>query len=149
MSLADWIPLLKAGFPKVSMENCRLTSPEDPTYNCIAWAAGDAGRWWWPDSVNQTFWPVGVPHEVNLSAFECAFGLEGYAEHSTPLVEVGVHKVAIYAQNGLPTHASRQLADGWWASKLGKSIDVEHTLDALDGPVYGAPVLVLGRRAAR
>ena len=48
-------------------------------------------------------------------------------------------KVALYADEwGGWTHAARQLADGWWTSKLGPAEDILHrTPSALVGVVYG------------
>lgn len=37
-------------FPGLRETEYTLTSPEDRGYNCIAWAAGDLSRWWWPDA---------------------------------------------------------------------------------------------------
>lgn len=31
-------------FPGLSSTSFKITSPFDPTYNCIAWAAGDTRR---------------------------------------------------------------------------------------------------------
>jgi hypothetical protein len=44
-----------------------------------------------------------------------------------------------------PKHASRQLPDGRWASKLGLSEDIKHALQDLTGTVYGSVVLVMKR----
>ena len=49
----------------------------------------------------------------------------------------------------VPTHAARQLPNGWWTSKLGPSFDIEHaTPEAVAGGVYGDPVLFLSRAIA-
>ncbi len=56
-------------------------------------------------------------------------------------------RIALYAHRGKPTHAARQLPDGWWASKLGKDIDIEHELHAVEGPVYGTVAVVLQKSA--
>jgi hypothetical protein len=53
--------------------------------------------------------------------------------------------VALSARGGVPTHAARQLADGLWSGKLGKFVDVEHTLAGLVGEEYGDVVQILGR----
>jgi hypothetical protein len=55
--------------------------------------------------------------------------------------------VALYALEETPTHASRQLSSGWWSSKLGPSIDIEHaTPGAVAGGVYGEVVAILSRK---
>ena len=147
MMFQEWVVLMatRGGFPRLTEANCRPTSPYDDGYNCIAWAAGDAGNWWWPDPQSQVYWPPGAPREATMDAFIVAYGLSGYLARSDPNLEPGVGKVAVYALNGRPTHAARQLPDGWWASKLGSDIDVEHEFDALDGPVYGRPAVVLAK----
>ena len=40
---------IDAIFPGLRNSAYRVTSPAARDYNCIAWAAGDATRWWWPD----------------------------------------------------------------------------------------------------
>ncbi|RMH08652.1 MAG: hypothetical protein D6704_02725 [Nitrospirae bacterium] len=49
---------LEEVFPRLCETRYEITSPQDTSYNCIAWAAGDVGRWWWP--APQAYWPQGV-----------------------------------------------------------------------------------------
>lgn len=146
MTFGEWLNIMRPQFPKLTAGNCRPTSPADENYNCIAWAANDKEFWWWPDRMGQAHWPAEVPREETIEAFVLAYGTLGYTVRTDASSEPGKHKVAIYAdRDGKPTHASRQTSDGWWASKLGKSIDVEHEFSALDGPAYGSVVVVLAR----
>jgi len=139
---------MRPQFPRLTAANSRPTSPFDESYNCIAWAANELDRWWWPDSQHQSYWPPEIPREVTLDAFIRAFSLQGYTEHSDAAIELGKQKIALYSiGDGKPTHAARQLADGWWTSKLGQQIDIEHDLTALDGPVYGSVARILARPA--
>ena len=148
MTIQDWLAAMRPKFPQLSATNFRPTSPVDEGYNCIAWAAEDTDRWWWPDPQMQSFWPSGVPREVTLEAFAQAYGLLGYEESSDPTVASDQQKIAIYASvQKRPTHAARQLPDGWWTSKLGPQIDIEHEIAALDGPEYGSVALILARPA--
>ena len=49
----------------------------------------------------------------------------------------------------VPTHAARQLANGWWTSKLGPSFDIEHIdLNAIAGGEQRALVQTSGLNAA-
>ena len=48
-----------------------ITSNETEEYNCIAWAAHDTERWWWPGA--GVYWPSGVREEETLDAFEEAY----------------------------------------------------------------------------
>jgi hypothetical protein len=61
-------------------------------------------------------------------------------------LESGFEKIALYALEGHPKHAARQLPDGAWSSKLGKYIDIAHSLNGLEGTVYGQVVGFLKRR---
>ena len=107
------------------MATLKLTSLEDPGYNCIAWAAEDNENWWWPDT--DSFWPEGVERQETLDSFIKAFATLGYELCTDGALEAGFQKIAIYADaRGVPTHAARQLESGEWASKLGKDCDVEH-----------------------
>jgi hypothetical protein len=132
-------------FPLLTEANHRITSPASRSYNCIAWAAGDTEAWWWPDSDEIGYWPAGAVREETVAGFVAAFRSLGYEVCESGVAESGVEKVAIFALRGLPTHAARQLPSGRWSSKLGPQEDIEHTLEALDGPVYGSIVAVLRR----
>jgi hypothetical protein len=111
------------------------TSPEDDQYNCIAWAAGDVDRWWWP---HEDYWPPGAPEDVNLAAFIAAYRTRGYEPCDTGRLEMAWEKVVIYCLAGAPTHAARQLDDGTWTSKLGTFWDITHGRpEGVEGPKYG------------
>ena len=130
-------------FPNLAATGYRVTSPPSPEYNCIAWAVGEQDRWWWPDAMGVCFWPSDVPREETLPAFIRAFELAGYSAADNAEFEIGFLKLAIYAQNGEPTHAARQLSNGRWTSKLGANMDVEHSLDGLAGDLYGTVEVIL------
>lgn len=138
MMWSKWFPLLKPN-------NHRRTSDPTPDYNCIAWAAGDASIWWWPDQAAMCYWPEGVAREETLAAFVAAYGTLGYALCDDNGLEKGLEKIAIYAKNGVPTHAARQLKNGEWTSKLGRHEDIEHALGALEGSEYGKVAIYLSR----
>ena len=56
------------------------------------------------------------------------------------------HAHALFADAAdRPTHAAKQLPNGRWTSKLGRSQDVEHTLEGLEGSAYGRARLVMRR----
>jgi hypothetical protein len=113
-------------------------------YNCIAWAAADDQRFWWPTPYS--YWPAGAPREVNLESFETAYATMGYLACDDGTLESGFEKIAIFADSdGKPTHAARQLPDGFWTSKLGHSVDIRHELHALAGSNYGTVVKFLKR----
>lgn len=137
---------LYSHFPSLTSENHRITSPEDIDYNCIAWAAGDTERWWWPSSAETAYWPDGIPLEETRDAFIAAFRLLGYEICETFELENGVEKVAFFEARGKPAHAARQLPNGAWASKLGELQDIEHDLlEGVEGEAYGRAVVFMGR----
>ncbi len=139
---------IEQAFPGLLGTGYRVTSPQDEHYNCIAWAAGDASNWWWPDEPDQpesAHWPLGVPREETLDAFRQAFATLGYVVTSDECPETGHEKIALFALAGVPKHAARQLSNGGWTSKLGPMEDIEHALHDLTGMVYGSVVLLMKR----
>ena len=133
-------------FPRLSDGDYAVTSSRTAGYNCIAWAAGDGERWWWPDRLGMYYWPLEVAREESLSAVLEAYSTLGYAQcdHGDP--EDGAEKIALFADEwGRPTHAARQLPSGRWTSKCGKLEDIEHELEALAGGPYGEVICYLRR----
>jgi hypothetical protein len=65
---------------------------------------------------------------------------------AAPPYQAGVERVAIYVRNGIPKHMARQIDAKTWTSKMGRNIDLEHTLHALEGgPSYGHVQKILRR----
>jgi hypothetical protein len=138
-----------AAFPNLAAEDHSVTSPSDSNYNCIAWAADQTDRWWWPDPFELYFWPADVPRVETLDTFVEAFRKQGYERCANADLETGFEKIAIYAK-GKPTHAARQLPDGQWTSKLGQSCDIRHqSLHGVEGELYGSAVVFLKRSIIR
>jgi hypothetical protein len=128
------------------MTGYEVTSPADETYNCIAWAAGETDRWWWPDPLGSDFWPDAVPRSVTLAAFVLAYETLGYRVCDSDAAVPGLEKIAIYVNHeGRPTHAARQMSDGLWTSKLGRAEDITHRLDGLVGETYGSVAQIMQR----
>lgn len=139
---------IESRFPGLRTSPFRVTSPAMRDYNCVAWAAGDTARWWWPDpnpDDDASFWPPGIPREETVAAFVAAFATLGYAPGSGEELEPGFVKVALFASGAVPTHAARQLPNGRWTSKLGLREDIEHDLHAVSGDAYGPVVRILKR----
>ena len=135
-------------FPNLAREGWQRTS-EPANYNCIAFAAGDVTRFWWPNlfypEPADDFWPHGVPHEETVEAFVQAFATCGYVVCEDGCLEPGFEKVAIYALGEMPRHAALQQVNGKWRSKLGPHEDIETTMDGLLGPCYGNAAQFLKR----
>ena len=137
---------VEAAFPGLHSSGYELTSPADAGYNCIAWAAGEEARWWWPDEQHQYFWPADVPRACTVDAFAQMYAHLGYERCTSAALERGLEKVAIFVNaDGAPTHAARQLSTGKWTSKLGCSVDIVHALKGVEGRTYGSVALVLKR----
>lgn len=130
------------------------TSLASPKYNCIAWAAGEDHRPWWPDQAGIGYWPTGIPRDVTIDAFIQTYGTLGYQPCGMDgSSELGYQKIALYAEKDflgqlVPTHAALQLPNGHWSSKIGVRLeDIEHfTANAVVGPAYGVIVCYLKRR---
>jgi hypothetical protein len=144
---------LEQAFPKLQAAGYEKTSdrtdypPTPGAYNCIAWAASDSNRWWWPD--NDSYWPYWSERKPKRENFVKAFFWLGYRVCDDSRLEFGFEKVALYEIGNEPQHMARQLKDGSWTSKCGGDEDITHfTLDALEsyGPFphvaeYGSAVL--------
>jgi hypothetical protein len=139
-----------AEFPELISSKFEVTSPKTAEYNCIAWAAGEDDRWWWPDRMGQKYWPKGVRRVVTMEAFVAAYETLGFRKCDDQSLEAGYEKLAIFLSDaGHPTHAARQLPSGLWTSKMGRSFDISHELHGLGGGAYGEPVLVMKRSITR
>ena len=131
--------------PRLTADNYRETSAATWDYNCIAWALGITDAWWWPSP--DRYWPENMPREESLPSFLAAFATVNFLPDDSPVLEPDVEKVALYALGPKRTHAARQLPGGWWTSKLGPAIDIEHaTPDAVAGGMYGEVVIILSRK---
>lgn len=138
----------QADFPHLREEDFTVTSPETHDYNCIAWAAEEDDRWWWPARSPFAYWPPSMPLVTTLENFVSVFQAHGYELTEDDRPESGFKKVAIYVDDsGTPTHMSRQLGSGAWTSKLGPSYDIDHnTLQSLEGGTYGHIAQILKRQ---
>jgi hypothetical protein len=151
LSGEPWFP---QHFPNFKPRHCDPDdmSDFDTRYNCIAWAASDTSRWWWPDDpiIGYGYWPPTVPRELTIPAFVAAFQTLGYTACPDDSVENGFEKIAIYAdRNSEPTHAARQLVNGFWTSKFGAYEDARHVdLSCLEGPGYGKVFVFMKRISA-
>jgi hypothetical protein len=134
-------PVSHPELPRLAPGNNEDTSGRTQRYNCIAWAAGDDTRKWWPTSAGGYYWPPQAPRSTSLAAFQRTFETLGFEVCEDEAVEPGFDKVAFYEREGEVTHAARQLDDGSWTSKLGDWVDISHaTPDLVGGGKYGEAV---------
>ena len=112
-----WLPMLG---------HYKVTSEATLEYNCFAWALGDDSRWVDPIA-DYAYWPEGIPNENTIDSVTELFREAGYKPCDDGRLETGYEKIVIYARNGEPLHAARQLSNGQWTSKLGKYQDIVHS----------------------
>ena len=103
-----------------------VTSEATTDYNCFAWALESASQWVDP-TAEERYWPEHISRNHTIDSFVELFQWAGYEPCSDGSFEVGFEKIAVYAKEGEPTHAARQLADGQWTSKLGSYEDIVHS----------------------
>lgn len=128
-------------FPNLKKLGYKRTS-EPEYYNCIAYAASDTIRKWWPDNFppgSKDYWPLPVSDapDESIESFLAGFATIGYSKCHNGSYEAGYEKVSFYAVGKEVRHAARQMHDGTWRSKLGPDEDIEHTLEGLEGWFYG------------
>lgn len=132
-------------FPGITTDQYRNTSKKDPIYNCAAWAADINNQWLDPCPRPECVWPDDVPRENTISAYSQLYQKMGYVVCGGAELEEGYEKICLYVRNGEVVHVSKQLGANWWKSKLGRAYDIEHEFAALDGVLYGSPVIFLKR----
>ena len=144
-----------SAFPKLGQDaNFKITSKEDPSYNCIAWAYNFSDRWMWPNTGYTRFidgidyWPSSDIKEPSIQNFIEAFKLKGYEVCDGYQHEDGYQKVALYSfpNSNMCTHASRELRNGFWTSKLGPYQDIQHgDPTTIESTKYGKVCCILKR----
>lgn len=146
MATSNPISEIELRFPLLKKIGYTVTSPCTQSYNCIAWAVGDNSRWWWPDANLIYYWPKSVPRSSDLRCFTLMLNTFGYSVCYSKSVENNFQKIALYGHGTNVTHASRQLPNGKWTSKLGSNHDIEHTYEGLDMGDYGGIIAIFKKR---
>lgn len=150
--IIDAFPLL------ASDKDFKITSPENPNYNCIGWAYNYNNRWMQPPDGTKVFdgvssyWPANICEDQDIDCLIDAFIAKGYSICSSWEHEKGYQKVALYTKIGtrLWTHASRELTQppvtGKWTSKLGAQNDIQHSNPyTIEGYIYGKVYCIMKR----
>lgn len=139
------IEFYKQNFPNIKNNNFIITSENDDYYNCISWAYGmseislcpNRDRYYWPDNISNT---------EHINSFIELYKVIKYESCSDGILEDGYEKICIYEKDNIPTHASKQLQDGMWTSKMGIYNDVKHSVFALNGGLYGDITIYMKRK---
>lgn len=124
----------------------KITSPRDPQYNCIAYAIGDLSQFWDQINIKGYYWPPGAGGVDTLAGWVSIFEIHGYKETTDRTLETEYEKIAIYESADGPEHVARQKASGLWTSKMGRGVDIEHTLEGLECDFYGKVVKIMKRK---
>lgn len=84
-------------FPNLRSEDYEIVRPEDPTYNCVAWAAGRTDAWWEPSTNPTHFWPDGASNNDRIDSLVQVFKALRYEEWEAEndSFEAGYEKVAM------------------------------------------------------
>ena len=64
-------PELEEDLPGLAESTYEVKSPKDPQYNCVAFAIGDLGHFWYDARVSGYYWPPGVPSADTLDGWLC------------------------------------------------------------------------------
>lgn len=138
-------PEIQEDFSNLNLDEFIITSRINYCYNCFAWAAGYDTLNMQPSNNIMYGWLTGEISET-LDNFKKQFQLLKFEKTDSDELEEGIEKVAFYVKDNAVAHASRQLENGWWASKLGPSEDIEHkTLNGLEGEEYGQVKMIMKR----
>jgi hypothetical protein len=140
----------------VNVKNFRLMSSKDEKFNCFSWAIQKSE---WQNEWVDRFSPLWPLTEEEYQKFEPPASAtyvevarrEGFIKVKDPnkgeLIENNIEKIALFSNSfGDFCHATRQLKNGLWTSKLGINWVIEHPLRALEGHVYGKVVVIMQRR---
>jgi hypothetical protein len=133
---------IKLAFPQLGTDNrFKITSDDDPDYNCIAWALVYDNQYIWPNNLalDGIYWPNHLPRNETIETFIELFRFHGHEICDSAEVERGFRKIALYVDADMNCkHAARQKQNGLWYSKLGKENDIVHsTPESLEGQIYG------------
>ena len=139
-------PEIQKDFPNLKLDEFIITSRINFFYNCFAWAAGYDNVVMQPSNNTMYCWLTGEIGET-LENFEKQYQHFGFERTDNSELEVGIEKAAFYVKDNIVQHASRQLENGWWTSKLGQfGEDIAHkALKGLEGEVYGQVEMIMKR----
>lgn len=136
---------IQQDFPNLTLEEFNITSRINFCYNCHGWTAGFDNLNMQPSTNPIYGW---LTEEIGETPenFEKQFQYLGFQKTDNDNFEEGIEKVAFYVKENIVEHSSRQLENGWWASKLGSYEDIEYKLlEGLEGEEYGQVKMIMMR----
>ena len=116
--------------------------PLSELYNCIAYAAGDTSQWW--EHTPGRYWPSWATRSASIESLQEVFAGLGFVECNDGSSEPGYQKIALCEDGGEYQHASIQMPNGAWRSKMGEGPVIEHqSPSSLAGGPYGDPTVFM------
>ena len=144
MATPRWMTWLNVSFPNLRKEEFTVVDPPSDLYNCIAYAAGDTSQWW--DHTPRGYWPLYATRSKRIESLQEVFVGLGFEECDDGTFQSGYQKIVLYEDQGTWEHATIQMPNGAWRSKMGRGPVIEHrSPESLsDGP-YGNPTVCMRR----
>ena len=135
---------LNVSFPNLRDEGFTVIDPPSDMYNCIAYAAGDTSQWW--DHTPRRYWPSYATRSERIESLQEVFVGLGFEECYDVTFQFGYQKIALYEDKGTWEHATTQIPNQAWRSKMGRGPVIEYrSPESLsDGP-YGNPMVYMRR----
>lgn len=141
-------------FPSLKQAGHKVTSPSTPAHrsplvhNCFAYTVGRR-KWWWPTGEGQ--WHEDCRFGDTIESFIRAYAKYGFKPCLDGSPVKGTEKVVAYAKGEAIQHVAIQLTSrpGMWRSKCGFNVDIEHTIDGLNGDCYGFPRYFFERKKVK
>ena len=145
---------LERRFPNLKRDTYTVSSDDTIIYNCFAFVLGHTLGNLDPHPGPGNYWPQNITRSVERDIFIQVYAQDGFVPCDNGNLEEGFEKIAIYVDGTEALHASLQLPDGRWTSKLGQLEDIEHraleVLAGFTGEAYGEIGVYLKRpRSAR
>lgn len=116
---------------------------ENKFYNCFAYSLGIKDRYIIHTHIE--FWVNSVPQTGSIFNYIKLYEYFGF-EKSDSSFEEGYKKIVIYGNKGFALHAAIQLDDIWYESKFGKFEIGKHTLESIEGTLYGFPKIWMKKK---
>jgi len=113
-----------------------IPNSESEEYNCISHTIGRNDKISFPLGDDTDYWPV--INEKTKEAFDDFYEYHGFEKCSLDFsYDPNYIKVALFLNNDIPKHASMQVDDFWWVSKIGRLGILKHDLFEIEDDVYG------------
>ena len=113
-----------------------VPNSESEKYNCISHTIGRNDVSSFPLGDDTDYWPV--INEKTKESFDKFYEYHGFEKCSLDFsYDPSYIKVALFLNKGIPKHASIQVDDFWWESKIGRLGILKHDLFEIEDDVYG------------